>query len=186
MVFRCCGRKPKAHPRPNPRNRGCFRRCAGCVRPVQLVRTIGPNSRGSVLRLSIMNGPDLQDPYTVPAPLDRPGNVDLGPLRVATYLDDGIADRRRGHGRRSCGAGDDRRRAQHTRLRRPDHGTVVGVALLAAEIAEVGSNRICRRSAQRIPPKNSPNSSGRQERSTFRCRRRGAASSPSTSTASRC
>ena len=49
-------------------------------------------------------------------------------------------------------------------------------SLFCAEIAELGSNRICRRSAQRIPPKNSPNSSGRQERSTFRCRRRGAAS----------
>jgi amidase len=80
-----------------------------------------------------MNGPDLQDPYTVPAPLDRPGNVDLEPLCVATYLDDGIADRRRGHGRRSCGAGDERRRVQHTRLRRPDHGTVVGVALLRGD-----------------------------------------------------
>ena len=82
--------------------------------------------------LSMMNGPDLHDPYAVPAP-DRPGNVDLGPLRVAAYLDDGIADRRRRHGRRSCGAGDDRRRAQHTRLRRPDHGTVVGVALLRGD-----------------------------------------------------
>ena len=83
---------------------------------------------GLYFSLSTMNGPDLQDPYAVPAPLDRPGNVDLEPLCVATYLDDGIADRRRGHGRR----------AQHTRLRRPDYGTVVGVGRLGAEIAEVG------------------------------------------------
>ena len=44
-----------------------------------------------VLGLSIMNGPDLQDPYAVPAQLDHPDDVDLGSLRVATYLDDGIS-----------------------------------------------------------------------------------------------
>lgn len=43
------------------------------------------------LGLSIMSGPDLQDPYAVPAPLGRPDEVDLASLRVATYLDDGIS-----------------------------------------------------------------------------------------------
>jgi hypothetical protein len=43
------------------------------------------------LGLSIMNGPDLQDPYATPAPLGQPEEVDIGALRVATYLDDGIS-----------------------------------------------------------------------------------------------
>lgn len=43
------------------------------------------------LGLSIMAGPDLQDPYAVPAPLDDPGEVDLSALRVATYTHDGIS-----------------------------------------------------------------------------------------------
>jgi amidase len=43
------------------------------------------------LSLSIMSGPDLLDPYAVPAPLGNPDEVDLRALRVATYLDDGIS-----------------------------------------------------------------------------------------------
>lgn len=43
------------------------------------------------LGLSIMNGPDLRDPYAVPAPLGNPDEVDLAGLRIATYLDDGIS-----------------------------------------------------------------------------------------------
>jgi amidase len=43
------------------------------------------------LGLSIMSGPDLADPYAAPAPLGRIEGVDLGTLRVATYLDDGIS-----------------------------------------------------------------------------------------------
>ncbi len=43
------------------------------------------------LGLSIMNGPDLRDPYAAPAPLGDPEDVDLATLRVATYLDDGIS-----------------------------------------------------------------------------------------------
>ncbi|BBZ19164.1 amidase [Mycolicibacterium gadium] len=43
------------------------------------------------LGLSIMNGPDLRDPYAVPAPLGDPDDVDVSALRVATYLDDGIS-----------------------------------------------------------------------------------------------
>ncbi len=43
------------------------------------------------LGLSIMDGPDLRDPYAVPAPLGSPDDVDLATLRVATYLDDGIS-----------------------------------------------------------------------------------------------
>jgi amidase len=43
------------------------------------------------LGLSIMNGPDLRDPYAVPAPLGSPDEVDLATLRVATYLDDGTS-----------------------------------------------------------------------------------------------
>jgi len=38
-----------------------------------------------------MNGPDLRDPYAVPAPLRHPDDVDLGSLRVTTYFDDGIS-----------------------------------------------------------------------------------------------
>jgi amidase len=43
------------------------------------------------LGLSIMNGPDLRDPYAVPAALGSPDEVDLATLRVATYLDDGTS-----------------------------------------------------------------------------------------------
>jgi amidase len=43
------------------------------------------------LGLSIMDGPDLRDPYAVPAPLISPDEVDLATLRVATYLDDGTS-----------------------------------------------------------------------------------------------
>jgi amidase len=52
-----------------------------------LARTVGDLFLG----LSIMNGPDLRDPYAVPAPLGHPDDVDLAGLRVATYLDDGIS-----------------------------------------------------------------------------------------------
>ncbi|MGV0873612.1 amidase family protein [Mycolicibacterium sp. XJ879] len=47
--------------------------------------------RDLYLALSIMNGPDLRDPYAVPAPLGNPDDVDVTNLRVATYLDDGIS-----------------------------------------------------------------------------------------------
>jgi amidase len=43
------------------------------------------------LGLAIMSGPDLLDPYAVPATLGKPDEVDLRALRVATYLDDGIS-----------------------------------------------------------------------------------------------
>lgn len=43
------------------------------------------------LGLSIMGGPDLLDPYAVPAPLGDPDEIDVRALRVATYLDDGIS-----------------------------------------------------------------------------------------------
>jgi amidase len=43
------------------------------------------------LGLSIMNGPDLRDPYAAPAALGHPEDVDLATLRIATYLDDGIS-----------------------------------------------------------------------------------------------
>ena len=47
--------------------------------------------RDLFLGLSIMSGPDLKDPYAVPAPLGSPDEVSLGELRVATYLDDGTS-----------------------------------------------------------------------------------------------
>lgn len=43
------------------------------------------------LGLSIMNGPDLRDPYAVPALLGSPDDIDLATLRVANYLDDGTS-----------------------------------------------------------------------------------------------
>ncbi|HNA50656.1 MAG TPA: amidase family protein, partial [Mycobacterium sp.] len=43
------------------------------------------------LALSVMNGPDLRDPYAVPAPLGDPDAVDVSALRVASYLDDGTS-----------------------------------------------------------------------------------------------
>jgi amidase len=43
------------------------------------------------LGLSIMSGPDWGDPYATAAPAVQPSDVDLGGLRVATYLDDGIS-----------------------------------------------------------------------------------------------
>lgn len=42
------------------------------------------------LLLRIMEGPDYVDPSIVPMPLGDPSDVDLGALRVAFYVDDGI------------------------------------------------------------------------------------------------
>ncbi|MGE2725855.1 amidase [Mycolicibacterium pulveris] len=47
--------------------------------------------RDLYLGLSTMNGPDLRDPYAVPAPLGDPDDVEVANLRVAAYLDDGIS-----------------------------------------------------------------------------------------------
>ncbi|EUA88876.1 hypothetical protein I551_4655 [Mycobacterium ulcerans str. Harvey] len=48
-----------------------------------MLRAAGRSVRDLFLGLSIMNGPDLADPYTAPAPLGSPDDVELGTLRVA-------------------------------------------------------------------------------------------------------
>jgi amidase len=74
-----------------PRTGSVFGDALGIFSPFNcygpLARTVGDLFLG----LSIMNGPDLRDPYAAPAPLGDPDGVDLAGLRIATYLDDGIS-----------------------------------------------------------------------------------------------
>ena len=74
-----------------PRSGSVFGDALGIFGPFNcygpLARVVGDLFLG----LSIMNGPDLRDPYAVPAPLGHPDEVDLSALRVVAYLDDGIS-----------------------------------------------------------------------------------------------
>lgn len=127
-----------------PRTGSVFADALGVFGPFNCYGPLARTVADLHLGLSIMNGPDLRDPYAVPAPLGRPQDVDLGSLRVATYLDDGIsppAGRCR-DGRRSGGAGDDGGggggRAGEAKLRGPDHETAVGVWEDATALAVAG------------------------------------------------
>ena len=74
-----------------PRSGSVFGDALGVFGPFNCYGPLARSVHDLNLGLSIMNGPDLRDPYAVPAPLGRPEDVDLGALRVATYLDDGIS-----------------------------------------------------------------------------------------------
>ncbi len=74
-----------------PRTGNVFGSAPGIFGPFSHYGPLARSVADLFLGLSIMEGPDLRDPYAVPAPLGNPGDVDLGALRVATYLDDGIS-----------------------------------------------------------------------------------------------
>jgi amidase len=74
-----------------PRTGSVFGDALGVFGPFNCYGPLARSVQDLYLGLSIMNGPDRLDPYAVPAPLGRPEEVDLGALRVATYVDDGIS-----------------------------------------------------------------------------------------------
>jgi amidase len=74
-----------------PRTGNVFGDAPGIVGPFCNYGPLARTVPDLFLALSIMSGPDLRDPYAVPAPLGSPDEVDLRTLRVATYLDDGIS-----------------------------------------------------------------------------------------------
>jgi amidase len=74
-----------------PRTGSVFGDALGIFGPFNCYGPLARSVPDLYLGLSIMNGPDLRDPYAVPAPLGDPGDVDVAALRVATYLDDGIS-----------------------------------------------------------------------------------------------
>ncbi len=74
-----------------PRTGSVFGDALGIFSPFNCYGPLARSVADLFLGLSIMNGPDLRDPYAVPAPLADPGDVDLAGLRVATYLDDGTS-----------------------------------------------------------------------------------------------
>lgn len=74
-----------------PRTGNVFGDTPGIVGPFCNYGPLARTVPDLFLALSIMSGPDLRDPYAVPAPLGSPDEVDLRTLRVATYLDDGVS-----------------------------------------------------------------------------------------------
>jgi amidase len=74
-----------------PRTGNVFGNAPGIFGPFSHYGPLARSVPDLFLGLSIMSGPDMRDPYAVPAPLGNPGDVDLAALRVATYLDDGIS-----------------------------------------------------------------------------------------------
>jgi amidase len=74
-----------------PRTGNVFGDAPGIFGPFCNYGPLARSVRDLYLGLRIMGGPDLRDPYAVPAPLGDPHDVDLRALRVATYLDDGIS-----------------------------------------------------------------------------------------------
>jgi amidase len=74
-----------------PRTGNVFGSAPGIFGPFSHYGPMARSVQDLFLGLSIMNGPDLRDPYAVPAPLGSPDEVDLAGLRVATYLDDGVS-----------------------------------------------------------------------------------------------
>ncbi|BBZ39679.1 amidase [Mycobacterium conspicuum] len=74
-----------------PRTGNVFGSAPGIFGPFSHYGPLARSVADLFLGLSIMQGPDLRDPYAVPAPLGNPADVDLASLRVATYLDDGIS-----------------------------------------------------------------------------------------------
>ncbi len=74
-----------------PRTGSVFDDDLGIFGPFLCYGPLARSVQDLFLGLSIMSGPDLKDPYAVPAPLGSPDEVDLAELRVATYLDDGTS-----------------------------------------------------------------------------------------------
>lgn len=74
-----------------PRTGSVFGDALGVFGPFNCYGPLARTVADLFLGLSVMGGPDVQDPYTAPAPMGRPDDVDLGSLCVATYLDDGIS-----------------------------------------------------------------------------------------------
>jgi amidase len=74
-----------------PRTGSVFGDALGVFGPFNCYGPLARTVEDLYLGLSIMAGPDLRDPYAAPAPLGHPDDVDLGSLRVATYLDDGTS-----------------------------------------------------------------------------------------------
>ncbi len=74
-----------------PRTGSVFGDALGVFGPFNCYGPLARSVHDLYLGLSIMSGPDFQDPYAVPAPLDPLEVVGLGPLSVVTYLDDGIS-----------------------------------------------------------------------------------------------
>jgi amidase len=74
-----------------PRTGSVFGDALGVFGPFNCYGPLARTVADLYLGLSIMSGPDLQDPHAVPAPLGHPDEVELASLRVATYLDDGIS-----------------------------------------------------------------------------------------------
>ncbi len=74
-----------------PRTGNVFGDAPGVFGPFSHYGPLARSVADLFLGLSIMSGPDLKDPYAVPAPLGNPDDVELGALRVATYLDDGTS-----------------------------------------------------------------------------------------------
>ena len=74
-----------------PRTGNVYGDAPGIFGPFSHYGPLARSVQDLFLGLSIMNGPDLRDPYAVPAPLGSPDEVDLAGLRIATYLDDGIS-----------------------------------------------------------------------------------------------
>lgn len=74
-----------------PRTGSVFGDALGIFSPFNCYGPLARTVADLFLGLSIMNGPDLRDPYAAPAPLGDPGEIDLAGLRIATYLDDGLS-----------------------------------------------------------------------------------------------
>lgn len=74
-----------------PRTGSVFGDALGIFGPFNCYGPLARSVPDLFIGLSIMNGPDLRDPYAVPVPLGDPDDVNLAGLRVATYLDDGIS-----------------------------------------------------------------------------------------------
>lgn len=74
-----------------PRTGSVFGDATGIFGPFNCYGPLARSVTDLFLGLSVMSGPDLRDPYAVPAPLGDPGAVDISALRVASYLDDGIS-----------------------------------------------------------------------------------------------
>jgi amidase len=74
-----------------PRTGSVFGDALGVFGPFNCYGPLARTVQDLFLGLAIMSGPDLRDPYAVPAPLGQPDEVDLASLRVAMYLDDGIS-----------------------------------------------------------------------------------------------
>ena len=74
-----------------PRTGSVFGDAFGVFGPFNCYGPLARSVQNLYLGLAIMNGPDLQDPYAVDAPLGPLEEVHLSALSVATYLDDGLS-----------------------------------------------------------------------------------------------